>query len=83
MYASLITKEYLNGRLAITTDRLGGFRTGHGTTPISYWSKLLQWTGKALDGEALHIGVIKSEETYYKNYLKSIPEINFSEITTE
>ena len=83
LYVALITREYVNGRIAITTDRLGGFRTGHGTTPIKFWSKLLKWSGQKLPNETVHIGVVKSIETYYENYLRSIDGVTFQEIDTE
>jgi len=83
MYISLITKEHLNGRVAITTDRLGGFRTGHGTTPTTFWSNLLRWTSKSLKDESVYVGVVKNVETYYENYLNSLSGVAFKEISTE
>ena len=83
MYVALITKEHVNGRIAITTDRLGGFRTGHGTTPVKFWRQLLKWSGQKLPGETVHVGIVKSAETYYENYLRSIEGVTFEEISTE
>jgi hypothetical protein len=83
MYISLITKEYVNGRVAITTDRIGGFRTGHGTTPDNFWRSLLKWAGQKTDKENVHVGFIKSTETYYENYVESIDGVTYQEINTE
>ena len=82
MFVALLTTEYVNGRVAISTDRLGGFRTGHGTTPTTFWRQLLQWSGQKLPNEMVQVGVVKSTETYYENYMDIIDGVTYRQIDT-
>jgi len=43
-YVALATREYSEGRICIMTDRIGGYRTGHGDNLLLFWRKLLEWT---------------------------------------
>jgi len=83
MIVSLITRDYLNGRLAITTDRLGGFRAGNGNKSETFWSNLIIWAGKKEPGETVRVGVVKSEETHYETFLSSLERITYEEINEE
>lgn len=81
MFVSLLTKEYGSGRVAITADRLGGYRTSTGQGDKDFWKKLLKWTGKKMPNETVHIGIIKSVETNYQSFLSTINSITFQRIT--
>jgi hypothetical protein len=81
MIVSLITREYFSGRLAITTDRLGGFRTGNGYTPKSFWENLIKWVGKKNDKGNVNVAIMKNVETFYENFISRIESLNYLELS--
>jgi hypothetical protein len=83
MKVALITREYVNGRIAITTDRLGGFRTGNGFSLSSFWRTLIRWSGQRSDNENVNVAILKSLETSYENFLSRINGVNYTEINEE
>ena len=83
MKVALITREYVNGRIAITTDRLGGFRTGNGVSLSSFWRTLIRWSGQRSDNENVNVAILKSLETSYENFLSRINGVNYTEINEE
>jgi len=80
-YIGLATREYINGRISIVADRMGGYRSGHGATPIAQWGNLIRWTAQKTQQEQVNIAIFKNTETYYEIYLESIPNVTFQEIS--
>jgi hypothetical protein len=79
MIVSLIINEYLNGRVAITTDRLGGFRTGNGSQPAGFWENLIKWVAQKNKNENVNLCIVKSSNIFHNEFLSKIEDINYQE----
>lgn len=80
MYTSLATRQYGEGRLTIVTDRVGGYRTGHGNDISPFWRKILEWTGQRGVNETVRLGIIISDFTDYAKFLSNIKNVSFEVI---
>lgn len=80
IYAAIIVRNYAEGRICMTTDRIGGYLTNEGGY-WSLWRNLLEWTGQKKSFETITIGVINSAEIPYKSHLEKLSPISFQEIS--
>ena len=79
-YVSLMTREYSEGRICISTDRLSGYLTNHGFNSQNLWRKILEWTGQKFNLENIHIAVINSAKLLPLNYIDNFKPISYEEI---
>lgn len=80
-YTAIIVKQYSEGRICITTDRIGKYLSTYGGSS-SLWRKLLQWTGQRNSIETINIGIINSSNVYYIREMEKLSPISFQEIST-
>ena len=78
---ALAVRQYGEGRICVSTDRIGGYLTGHGDNPWLFWRRILEWTGQRFPSELINIAVVQSTETYNINVLNSFEQINITEIS--
>lgn len=55
---AMACREYGEGRVFIHTDRIGGFKTGHGDNTKEFWRKILEWTSKKTSNELIRVGLV-------------------------
>lgn len=79
-YVALATREYGDGRICIMTDRIGGYRTGHGDNLLLFWRKILEWTSLKKSTETIKIAVIESTNTNYEKRLSQVPNTLYKSI---
>ena len=82
-YVSLMTKEYAEGRICITTDRLSGILTSHGFSSKDLWRKVLEWTGQKFNSENINIAIINNAKLYPISYLDNFSPISYKNITLQ
>ena len=59
IYAAIIVRQYAEGRICITSDRIGGYLSTDGGS-LSLWRNLLEWTSQKTISETIRVGVINS-----------------------
>lgn len=79
-YAAIIVRQYAEGRICITTDRVGGYLSIDGGS-LSLWRNLFEWTSQKSSFETIKVGVINSNQIPYRSKLESLAPISFQEIT--
>lgn len=79
-YVSLMVREYSEGRICITTDRLSGYLTSHSFTSKDLWRNILEWTGQRFNSENITIGVVNSANMVPINYLDKFQPISYANI---
>ena len=82
-YVGLATRSYGEGRICIFTDRIGGYRTGHGDNLIYFWRSIFEWAGQRKNTETIHVGIIESTITNYEKRLSQVPNIIFEPINLQ
>jgi len=78
-YAAIIVRQYAEGRICITSDRIGGYLSNDGGS-ISLWRNLMEWTGQRFSSETIRIGIINSSNIPYKANMEMLIPISFQEI---
>jgi len=79
-YVALAVREYGNGRICISSDRLSGYLSPQGRPVLSFSRKLLEWVGQKLSGEIINLGVINSAQIQYSTVLQALPYIQFKDV---
>lgn len=79
-YISLAVREYGEGRICISTDRMGGDLTSHGTNEKAMWRKVLEWTGKSFPSENINVGVIESYSVESLTYINDLVPASYEKI---
>jgi len=79
-YISLAVREYGEGRICISTDRMGGFWTAHGLNEKSMWRNVLEWTGKKFPTENINIAVIESYDIETLSYISNLSPTSYKKI---
>jgi hypothetical protein len=79
-YVSLITKEYANGRMCITTDRLSGILTSHGFSSKVLWRKILEWTSQKNNLENINMAILNNYNVASNGYLDNFKPIYYKNI---
>lgn len=82
-YVSLMTKEYAEGRICITTDRLSGILTSHGFSSKDLWRKILEWTSQKFNSENINIAIINNAKLYPISYLDNFNPVSYKNITLQ
>ena len=82
-YISLMTKEYGEGKICITTDRLSGYLTSHALASKDLWRKVLEWTGQRFNTELINVAVVNSAEMLPINYLDNFAPISYKNISLQ
>jgi len=85
---SMACREYGEGRIFLHTDRIGGFKTGHGDNPKEFWRKILEWTSKKHTNELIKVGLVLNtipDASDKINSLKpiSVKKLSISELSTK
>lgn len=78
--AAIIVRQYAEGRISITTDRIGGYLSIEGGS-TDLWRKLLEWTGQKKPFETINIGVVNNSNIYYRKQLEKLIPVSFQEIS--
>lgn len=81
VYVSLAVREYAEGRICITTDRVSGYLTSHGQDGKNLWRNVLEWTGQRFSSEIVNIGVIQTAPVVDLSYLNLFDYVTYTEIT--
>ena len=64
--AAIFVREYGEGRICISSDRISGYLTGHGEGHIPLWRKIIEWTSQKYPEEIPNIALIENAE--YSSY---------------
>lgn len=83
VYVSLATREYGEGRICLTTDKLSGYLTIHGQDGIGLWRNVLEWTGQRFSYENINIGVIRTSTVESLSYLNLFDQVSYTEINVD
>lgn len=77
---SLAVREYGNGRIGITSDRLSGFLTNHGFGSRKMWRNLLEWLGQRYTSESINVAIVKTYPVPTLDYMNAFGQISSQEI---
>jgi len=84
MNIAIATKEYGNGKICIISDRISGFRNGHGEQPSQFYTNLFKYIG---NNDIVSIGIVDSinlnNYTYLDKYNVSYELIDLQDISTQ
>jgi len=72
---AMASREYGQGRIFIHTDRMGGYKTGHGDNTSAFWRKILEWTSKKSSIENINVGLIISVQPSSADHMNSLNPI--------
>lgn len=81
VYVSLAVREYAEGRICITTDKLSGFLTSHSQDGRNLWRNVIEWTGQRFPSETISVGIVKTAPCPDFSYLKIFSQISYKEIS--
>lgn len=80
IYAAIIVRQYAEGRICITSDRINGYLSTEGGTS-ALWRKVMEWTGQKRSFETINVAVINSSLIPYRNKLEELVPISFQELS--
>ena len=83
VYVSLACRSYIEGRICLTSDRLGGFITNHGFCSVGLWKNVLEWTAQKYPNELIRVGVVESFSVPTIDYLSAFGQVSYQLIDTE
>lgn len=83
VYVSLACREYVEGRICLTSDKLSGFITNHGFCSRKLWRNVLEWTGQKFPEEIINVGVVVSTPIPTLDYLATFGMISYRVLTIE
>lgn len=79
IYTSIIVRQYAEGRICLTTDRIGSYLTNEGGSS-ALWRHLLEWVGQKYTHETITVGVINNCNVPYRSKLEQLIPISFEDI---
>lgn len=82
-YISIVTREYGQGRITLSSDYMSGYRSGHGKGSVILWRKILEWTGQRKTYETVKIAVISSLNINYSSKLYDLSPVVIEELTLQ
>jgi hypothetical protein len=82
-YAALIVRQYGEGRIAVITDRISGFKTCHGANPVTFWRQMLEWTAQRFQKEPLNIALVDNSNQKALSALRELHQIQVTPLTLQ
>jgi len=74
-------REYGEGRIFIHTDRIGGYKTGHGDNPKEFWRKILEWTSKKNPDQLIRLGLVINTQPAASDKIHSFKPISVKKLS--
>ena len=82
-YAALIVRQYGEGRIAVITDRVSGYKTYHGANPVTFWRQMLEWTAQRFEKEPLNIALVDNADQRALESLRELHQIRVTSLTLQ
>ena len=77
---AMASRSYGEGRVFLHTDRIGGFKTGHGDNPKEFWRKILEWTSKKTSNEIIRVGLVINTQPDASDKIHSMKPVSVDKL---
>ena len=74
IYAAILVKQFGEGRICISSDRISGYLSGHGEGHIPLWRKIIEWTSQKYTDEIPNVALV--ENASYSAY-ESVKDLKY------